>query len=105
MLLPQQMGWALPFSKQLNFFFSIQYICDFTVAFFLFQTEQLSHEVATHTTEIETGKSEIIELRRSVQGLEIELQSQLSMVRSIPSTSQITANTLSPSSLSVLPLF
>ncbi|OPJ74487.1 keratin, type I cytoskeletal 19 [Patagioenas fasciata monilis] len=48
-------------------------------AWFVTQTEQLSHEVATHTTEIESGKSEIIELRRSVQGLEIELQSQLSM--------------------------
>ncbi|KFR11988.1 Keratin, type I cytoskeletal 15, partial [Opisthocomus hoazin] len=39
---------------------------------------QLTREVATHTQQIQTGKSEITELRRSVQSLEIELQSQLS---------------------------
>ncbi|KFQ94535.1 Keratin, type I cytoskeletal 15, partial [Nipponia nippon] len=48
-------------------------------AWFLTQTDELNREVATHTQEIQTSKSEITELRRTVQGLEIELQSQLSM--------------------------
>ncbi|KFQ34532.1 Keratin, type I cytoskeletal 42, partial [Merops nubicus] len=48
-------------------------------AWFFTQTDELNREVATHTQEIQTGKSEITELRRTVQGLEIELQSQLSM--------------------------
>ncbi|KFW90243.1 Keratin, type I cytoskeletal 42, partial [Phalacrocorax carbo] len=48
-------------------------------AWFFTQTEELNREVATHTQEIQTSKSEITELRRTVQGLEIELQSQLSM--------------------------
>jgi len=51
---------------------------------FFFQTEELNREVATHTQQIQTGKSEITELRRSVQSLEIELQSQLSTVWSCP---------------------
>ncbi|XP_062994139.1 keratin, type I cytoskeletal 15-like [Elgaria multicarinata webbii] len=46
---------------------------------FLTQTEELNREVATHTEQIQTSKSEISELRRTVQDLEIELQSQLSM--------------------------
>ncbi|NXW66131.1 K1C15 protein, partial [Eurystomus gularis] len=48
-------------------------------AWFFTQTDELNREVATHTKEIQTSKSEITELRRTVQGLEIELQSQLSM--------------------------
>ncbi|XP_074018768.1 keratin, type I cytoskeletal 19-like [Numenius arquata] len=48
-------------------------------AWFFTQTDELNREVASHTQEIQTGKSEITELRRTVQGLEIELQSQLSM--------------------------
>lgn len=45
-----------------------------------FQTEELNREVATHTEQIQTGKSEISDLRRTIQTLEIDLQSQLSMV-------------------------
>ncbi|NWI53522.1 K1C15 protein, partial [Calyptomena viridis] len=48
-------------------------------AWFFTQTDELNREVATHTQQIQTGKSEITELRRTLQGLEIELQSQLSM--------------------------
>ncbi|XP_010009712.1 PREDICTED: keratin, type I cytoskeletal 15-like isoform X1 [Nestor notabilis] len=48
-------------------------------AWFFTQTDELNREVATHTQQIQSSKSEITELRRTVQGLEIELQSQLSM--------------------------
>lgn len=44
------------------------------------QTEELNKEVASNTEMIQTSKTEITDLRRTVQGLEIELQSQLSMV-------------------------
>ncbi|KAM6175648.1 keratin, type I cytoskeletal 14 isoform 2-T2 [Erethizon dorsatum] len=40
-------------------------------------------EVATNTEALQSGKSEISELRRSLQNLEIELQSQLSMKASL----------------------
>uniref|UniRef100_A0A8D0B6R7 Keratin, type I cytoskeletal 14 n=1 Tax=Salvator merianae TaxID=96440 RepID=A0A8D0B6R7_SALMN len=46
---------------------------------FLSKTEELNREVAHHTEELLTGKSEITELRRNIQALEIELQSQLCM--------------------------
>jgi hypothetical protein len=44
------------------------------------QTEELNREVATNSELVQSGKSEISELRRTMQALEIELQSQLSMV-------------------------
>lgn len=44
------------------------------------QTEELNKEVASNTEMIQTSKTEITDLRRTMQGLEIELQSQLSMV-------------------------
>ena len=44
------------------------------------QTEELNKEVASNTEMIQTSKTEITDLRRTLQGLEIELQSQLSMV-------------------------
>uniref|UniRef100_A0A8D2LFX9 Keratin 15 n=1 Tax=Varanus komodoensis TaxID=61221 RepID=A0A8D2LFX9_VARKO len=48
-------------------------------AWFFTKTEELNREVATHTEQLQSGKSEISELRRNIQSLEIELQSQLSM--------------------------
>lgn len=45
------------------------------------QSATLTKEVAISTESIQTSKTEISDLRRTLQGLEIELQSQLSMVR------------------------
>lgn len=55
-----------------------------TTHFFLlnFQSAELSKEVSSNAAMIQTSKTEITELRRTLQGLEIELQSQLSMVPS-----------------------
>ncbi|XP_062071436.1 keratin, type I cytoskeletal 14 [Lepus europaeus] len=50
---------------------------------FFTKTEELNREVATNSELLQSGKSEISELRRSVQNLEIELQSQLSMKASL----------------------
>lgn len=66
-----------------------------------FQTDELNREVATHTEQIQTSKTEITELRRTLQSLEIELQSQMSMVRSCP---EHCSNSPLPPSLSCLPL-
>lgn len=44
------------------------------------QTEELNKEVASNTEMIQISKTEITDLRRTVQGLEMELQSQLSTV-------------------------
>ena len=44
------------------------------------QTEELNEEVASNTEIIQTSETEIVDLRRTMQGLEMELQSQLSMV-------------------------
>uniref|UniRef100_A0A2I3GJV8 Keratin, type I cytoskeletal 17 n=1 Tax=Nomascus leucogenys TaxID=61853 RepID=A0A2I3GJV8_NOMLE len=47
---------------------------------FFSKTEELDCEVATNSELVQSGKSEILELRRTMQALEIELQSQLNMV-------------------------
>ncbi|KAJ1135796.1 hypothetical protein NDU88_002226 [Pleurodeles waltl] len=46
---------------------------------FLAASEQLQKEVVANVEQVQSGKSEITEIRRTMQGLEIELQSQLSM--------------------------
>ncbi|XP_028636223.1 keratin, type I cytoskeletal 14 isoform X2 [Grammomys surdaster] len=50
---------------------------------FFTKTEELNREVATNTEALQSSRTEITELRRSVQNLEIELQSQLSMKASL----------------------
>lgn len=47
------------------------------------QTAELSKEVAISTETLQTSKSEIGEVRRTVQTLEIQLQSEISMVREV----------------------
>ncbi|XP_043359439.1 keratin, type I cytoskeletal 14-like isoform X1 [Dermochelys coriacea] len=53
---------------------------------FFTKTEELNREVAMNTEQLQSGKSEITELRRTVQGLEIELQSQFSMKAALEGT-------------------
>ncbi|XP_057630216.1 keratin, type I cytoskeletal 42 isoform X3 [Chionomys nivalis] len=50
---------------------------------FFTKTDELNREVATNTEALQSSRTEITELRRSVQNLEIELQSQLSMKASL----------------------
>ncbi|XP_048647478.1 keratin, type I cytoskeletal 16 isoform X2 [Marmota marmota marmota] len=52
-------------------------------AWFISKTEELNKEVASNSELIQSGRSEVTELRRVFQGLEIELQSQLSMKASL----------------------
>lgn len=44
------------------------------------QTEELNKEMSVNTETLQTSRTEINELRSIMQNLEIELQSQLSMV-------------------------
>uniref|UniRef100_A0A452VBM1 Keratin 35 n=1 Tax=Ursus maritimus TaxID=29073 RepID=A0A452VBM1_URSMA len=59
---------------------------------FFSKTEELKREVATNSELVQSGKSEISELRRTVQALEIELQSQLSMKASLEGSLAETEN-------------
>ncbi|XP_053310196.1 keratin, type I cytoskeletal 19-like [Spea bombifrons] len=52
-------------------------------AWFTSQVETLQKEVTTNTHQVQTSKSETTELRRTMQGLEMELQSQLSAKASL----------------------
>uniref|UniRef100_A0A8C0DQ50 Keratin, type I cytoskeletal 17 n=1 Tax=Balaenoptera musculus TaxID=9771 RepID=A0A8C0DQ50_BALMU len=53
---------------------------------FFSKTEELNEEVASNTEMIQTSETEIVDLRRTMQGLEMELQSQLSMKAGLEST-------------------
>ncbi|KAM5134813.1 keratin, type I cytoskeletal 19-like [Mantella aurantiaca] len=55
-------------------------------AWFVSKTTELNEQVIVHTEQIQTTKTEITDLRRTLQGLEIELQSQLSMKSSLEGT-------------------
>ncbi|XP_072502534.1 keratin, type I cytoskeletal 13 [Notamacropus eugenii] len=55
-------------------------------AWFQKKSEELNKEVTSSTEMIQTSKSEITELRRTLQGLEIELQSQISMKAGLETT-------------------
>ncbi|XP_072742166.1 keratin, type I cytoskeletal 19 [Ciconia boyciana] len=55
-------------------------------AWFHNKTEELNREVAVNTEELQSSKSEITDLRRTLQGLEIELQSQLNMKAALEGT-------------------
>uniref|UniRef100_F7FXN8 Keratin, type I cytoskeletal 14 n=1 Tax=Ornithorhynchus anatinus TaxID=9258 RepID=F7FXN8_ORNAN len=50
---------------------------------FFSKTEELNREVASNSELVQSSKTEISELRRTMQNLEIELQSQLSMKASL----------------------
>uniref|UniRef100_A0A2K5NH05 Keratin 14 n=1 Tax=Cercocebus atys TaxID=9531 RepID=A0A2K5NH05_CERAT len=52
-------------------------------AWFLSKTEELNKEVASNSELVQSSRNEVTELRRVFQGLEIELQSQLSMKASL----------------------
>nr|XP_054505645.1 keratin, type I cytoskeletal 14 isoform X5 [Agelaius phoeniceus] len=53
---------------------------------FFSKTEELNREVAINTEQLQSGKTEITELRRTIQSLEIDLQSQLSTKAALEGT-------------------
>ncbi|KAM8795236.1 keratin, type I cytoskeletal 19 [Eudromia elegans] len=55
-------------------------------AWFHSKTEELNHEVAVNTEQLQSSKTEVTDLRRTLQGLEIELQSQMSMKAALENT-------------------
>ncbi|MEE6507238.1 hypothetical protein FKM82_018388 [Ascaphus truei] len=55
-------------------------------AWYLNKTEQLNKEVSSHGEQIQSGKSEITNLRRTLHDLEIELQAQLSTKSALENT-------------------
>ncbi|XP_049558433.1 keratin, type I cytoskeletal 17 isoform X3 [Orcinus orca] len=59
---------------------------------FFSKTEELNREVASSSEMVQSSKSEISELRRTMQNLEIELQSHLSMKSSLENSLEETKN-------------
>ncbi|NXD87010.1 K1C19 protein, partial [Halcyon senegalensis] len=55
-------------------------------AWFHSKTEELNREVAINTQQLQSSRSEVTDLRRTLQGLEIELQSQLSTKAALESS-------------------
>ncbi|XP_077108549.1 keratin, type I cytoskeletal 12-like [Ranitomeya variabilis] len=53
---------------------------------FLEQSKELKKEISAGVAQVQSSSSEISDLRRSLQALEIELQSQLAMKKSLEST-------------------
>ncbi|NWH69687.1 K1C14 protein, partial [Piaya cayana] len=53
---------------------------------FFTKTEELNREVAINTEQLQSGKTEITELRRTIQSLEIDLQAQLSTKAALEGT-------------------
>ncbi|XP_047427498.1 keratin, type I cytoskeletal 13-like [Mugil cephalus] len=61
-------------------------------AWFQAKSDELNKEVVTSTVTLQTTKSEISDLKRTLQALEIELQAQLSMKAGLESTLAETQN-------------
>lgn len=55
-------------------------------AWYFKQTEELNREVASHSEQIQSSKTEMTDLKRTLQSLEIELQTQLSMKAALEGT-------------------
>nr|XP_060636996.1 keratin, type I cytoskeletal 12-like [Anolis sagrei ordinatus] len=55
-------------------------------AWFNEKSGELKREISTHSEQLQSGKSELTDLKRSFQSLEIELQSQLALKKSLEDT-------------------
>ncbi|XP_069807951.1 keratin, type I cytoskeletal 14-like [Dendropsophus ebraccatus] len=60
---------------------------------FLEMSEELSHEVASSSEQLQSIETELIEMKRSLQALEIELQSELSLKAALEGTLAETEST------------
>lgn len=73
-------------SNQDHFLYLLSLNCgavgDCNVFFYVSQTHEIQKEVAMSTETLQTSKSEVIQMRRTLQSLEIKLQAERSNVRS-----------------------